>query len=674
MTAYLRLYGERLVELGYTVLPIKPGSKRPDIKDWPRHATTAANVVAWYSNGRAQHGVGINARNTPAIDVDVLDPTVAGAMADAIDAIFPGHSLLIRTGMAPKFLIPFRSDIPFRKLVSQTYTDGTNDHKVEILGDGQQFVAYAIHPQTEKPYAWFDGVGAEGLRGVPREDLPILTATLAAQVIEAFELLAAERVSVGAWTLKAGALPLETTDNSRVHDDPFAAHSEPLSDLSRAQVETLIHKLNFDERKDWVRAGMMLHHQYSGGEEGLEIWNAWGANSSKWNEKDEQAVWDSFGQRNDAPETLRGLIKQFGQPPSPSEHKPRIVSASEEDPWPQVEWSEFKQGFESIPWIIKGLLPQAEIGFLYGASGSGKTFLALDLAANVARGIDWRGQKTTAVPVVYIAAEAGEGIKKRMAAYDKEFGADGARPRIMAGAPNLLSPDDAEKIITSTNLRGGAGLVIVDTMAASHTGDENSSKDMSMFVSLCKDISAKTGAMVLIVHHTGKDTLRGVRGHSSLYAAADVVLEVFKNEGEKKACLTVVKQKDGETGTEYGFSLSTVEVGVDAEGEAITTCVVHVEKDAPQRKTKEKAVTPGFETDGRFGKARFYLDIIAGLAGLANDPVEESIVINAIQTNKTVNPECEGDFPRPDNIRRTFLTLAKQGKISIEGRSIRLLA
>ena len=139
MTDFLKEYGEELVRLGYTVLPIKPGTKRPDIKDWPRHATTEADVRAWYSNGRAHHGVGINARNTPAIDVDVLDPAVADAMSRAIDETFPGVALMTRSGKGSKFAVPFRSEQPFKKLTSIAYTDGTNEHKVEVLGDGQQW-------------------------------------------------------------------------------------------------------------------------------------------------------------------------------------------------------------------------------------------------------------------------------------------------------------------------------------------------------------------------------------------------------------------------------------------------------------------------------------------------------------------------------------------------------
>lgn len=663
MTAYLRLYGERLVELGYTVLPIKPGSKRPDIKDWPRHATTAANVVAWYSNGRAQHGVGINARNTPAIDVDVLDPAVAGAMADAIDAIFPGHSLLIRTGMAPKFLIPFRSDEPFRKLVSQTYTDGKNDHKVEILGDGQQWVAYAIHPDTERPYDWHDGIADDGIRSVSQGSLPQLTRADAQRVVDAFELLAAERVSVGAWSLKAGALPLETTDNARVHDDPFAAHSEPLTDLSRAQVETLIHKLDFDERKDWVRAGMMLHHQYNGGEEGFEIWNAWGANSSKWNEKDEQAVWDSFGQRNDAPETLRGLIKQFGQPPK---EKVRLPNSG------FVQAADFASA-QKVEWHIKHVLPKHGLIVIYGEPGSSKSFFALDMVAHVARGLEWRGHRTKQANVAYIAAEGVAGFGNRLAAYAKhnEIGLDDLPVFVRGGAFELK--EDYLLACDEINDIGNVGLVVIDTLAAvTPGGNENTSEDMGSAIDAAQRIIESTGASVILIHHTNNQG--ALRGWSGLRGAVDNQIRIENDKGLRTA--SIEKQKEGQDGKQYGYRLAVIDLYVDEDGDAVTSCaIVDDEETTPNSrgaKKGRKSTAGDFETSDKLGKARAYLQIIEELVGLGDANVDESEVVCAIQEDENVNPLKEPDHPRPDSIKRTLLTLADKGKIKREGRWIRV--
>ena len=160
---------------------------------------------------------------------------------------------MTRTGLAPKFLIPFRSDKPFRKLSSQTYTDGKNDHKVEILGDGQQWVAYHVHPDTMRPYEWWDGVGAEGLVSIERVELPVLNRPDAQRVIDAFEVLAARMVDLGRWTAKVA--PTATKCYRPCRSDDFArSHRTCKRFVSRAnQIAWLITKLDLDSRERGCR-------------------------------------------------------------------------------------------------------------------------------------------------------------------------------------------------------------------------------------------------------------------------------------------------------------------------------------------------------------------------------------------------------------------------------------
>jgi hypothetical protein len=602
MPQFLKQYGEQLVALGYTVLPIRPGTKRPDLKNWPNHNTTAEDVVAWYSNGRANHGAGVNARNTPAIDVDVLDTDVAQQMSDEIDAIF-GAGLWTRTGLYPKFLVPFRSDAPFRKMTSAIYTDGENEHKVEILGDGQQWVAYHIHPDTEQPYQWFDGFTDDGIRSVARSALPELDASHARLVIDAFERIASGLVAQGKWRVAANVQVEPRSGDHLGSDDPFAGHAEPVTDLTPAQIGWLLEKLPLADRDGWLRAGRILHHQYDASEEGFDFWTALSESHEKYDADDQRRVWESFGHRDGAPETVRSLMKDFGQPPA-AEHKPRADGSA--NPFAVHEWSSYKQNYLSTPWIIKGVLPQAEVGILYGQSGSGKTFFVLDMAACVARGAEWRGRKVSNCRVVYVAAEAREGIKKRMDAYDQHVCADGSRPDIIASAPNLLSTDTKQLI----EAIGSAGLIILDTMAASHSGDENSAKDMGLFLAACKDISHATGAMVLAVHHTGKEDSKGMRGSSALFAGADFVMEIFKNKVgdrfEHGAMLS--KSRDDVTGTSFGFELKRVTVGVDDEGDDVTTCVIEAVQKEVSKTPKRPRKLANLE-DSRYDMHREILTI-----------------------------------------------------------------
>jgi hypothetical protein len=655
MPQFLKDYGERLVELGYTVLPIRPGTKRPDLKNWPHHATAADDVRAWYSNGRAGHGVGINARNTPAIDVDVMDREIADAMSDAIDRIFPGVALLTRTGLAPKFLIPFRSDEPFRKITSSVYTDGTNEHKVEILGDGQQWVAYHVHPDTGKPYAWWDGLGAGGIVDMEHEALPVLGREDAQRVLDAFEVLAHARMSSGQW--RAVTRASEAKDRSS-DADPFAEYAQPVTDLTRSQIETLIHKLDWDSRDDWVRAGRILHHQYSGGEEGFEIWNAWATNSSKWQAETEAAVWESFGRRHDAPETIRALIKDFGQPPA-EEHKPAPPhpQATKEDPVPFSEGSQFAIGFEDIDWLIEDVVPRAQVGVIYGASGSGKTFFALDMACAVQRGGVWRMKHIEQADTFYVAAEAGNGIKKRIAAYLQFHGA-GPMPWFVDYQPNLATLESVHAISTSIKLRSqNAGLIFLDTLSLSHDGDENSSKDMSLVLRHCKILSDDTGALVVLVHHTGKDESKGMRGSSSLYAGADFVLEVVSKD--KDRTMIVDKLKDGERGAKFGFSLQSVEVGTTPRGKVITSCYVREEV-----KTISKAEGKPLTNEQQI----FIFEVFRESLGMATEMTETELV-DAVKAKQKANDNVPS---QGQSIRKSIAKIVIAGHICKEGERLSL--
>jgi len=565
MPQYFKEHGERLVELGYRIVPLPPGSKGPNRKGWPKFELTAESVRKMAANGSAHDGIGVLAATTPAIDVDILDEEVAQQMSDEIDRIFAGQSLMTRTGRAPKFLIPFRSDEPFRKLTSKVYSDGKHEHKVEILGDGQQWVAYHVHPDTARPYEWWDGLGDGGVRTVQRESLPALSRGDAQLVIDAFEVLAQARVAAGSWVLASRSAGTGSDKNRSLEEgDDFAAYAQPVGKSDKEVAALLARHPNDEADYDhWFSVLAAVHHEL--GDAGRELALEWSASSAKHADEKFDTTWNSLGRYTGRQITLRSLLK-----PAEPEHKPR--AATSDNPFQIHEWADYKQHYLSTPWIIKGVLPQAEVGILYGQSGSGKTFFVLDLAATVARGAEWRGRKVSDCRVVYVAAEAREGIKKRMDAYDQHVCADGTRPDIIAGAPNLLS-SDAGKLAEAI---GRAGLIILDTMAASHSGDENSAKDMGLFLAACKDISVATGAMVLAVHHTGKEDSKGMRGSSALFAGADFVMEIFKNKVgdrfEHGALLS--KSRDDVTGTSFGFELKRVTVGVDDEGDDVTTCVI----------------------------------------------------------------------------------------------------
>jgi AAA domain len=218
------------------------------------------------------------------------------------------------------------------------------------------------------------------------------------------------------------------------------------------------------------------------------------------------------------------------------------------------------------------VLPQAELVVLYGESGSGKTFMALDLVMAIVTGSPWRGRKTKQGRCVYIAAEGAGGFRNRIQAYvaDKQLDASTLDMGVIHAAPNFLLKEDALDVARSI---GKCAVIVVDTWAQTTPGgNENSGEDMGKALAHCKGLHRATGAVVILVHHAGKDATKGARGWSGLRAAADAELEVVRS-GDARA-MRLSKQKDGEDNTVWGFKLETVSIGMDEDDEIITSCVI----------------------------------------------------------------------------------------------------
>jgi len=271
------------------------------------------------------------------------------------------------------------------------------------------------------------------------------------------------------------------------------------------------------------------------------------------------------------------------------------VAADFKDLGPLPEADRVRRRFEAIPagefikgpaptWLVKGVLPEATLCVVYGASGSGKTFFVLDLVAAVARGEPWRGQRVKQRTVAYVCAEGAAGFRNRVRAYAQQHAADfGTRLLVISQPPNLLAGADA-KALTDDLAFAGAQLVVIDTFAQVTPGaDENSGADVGKALKVCRDIHAATGAPVVLVHHSGKDASRGARGWSGMRAAADAEIEVTKNDREHAA--TITKMKDGEEGSVFGFRLLPILLGHDEDGDEITSCVVSPCEVAPPTPT-----------------------------------------------------------------------------------------
>lgn len=224
-----------------------------------------------------------------------------------------------------------------------------------------------------------------------------------------------------------------------------------------------------------------------------------------------------------------------------------------------------------LQWRIRGVLPAVGLAGLYGPSASGKSFLAVDMAAAIAGGCRWFGCRVESAPVVYAALEGEAGFKLRAQAWEAHQGRTLPAGLHMVLQPfKLTEPQDVRDL--AAVVPAGA-VVFLDTLnRAAPTADENSSRDMGEILEAAKALQSLTGGLVVLVHHTGKDAGRGLRGHSSLFAALDAAVEVSR-DGDRREW-KVAKSKDGQDGDAHPFKLQIETLGLDEYGDAVTSCVV----------------------------------------------------------------------------------------------------
>jgi hypothetical protein len=223
-----------------------------------------------------------------------------------------------------------------------------------------------------------------------------------------------------------------------------------------------------------------------------------------------------------------------------------------------------------IQWRVKGLLPTTGLAAIYGPSGSGKSFLALDMAFAIASGEDWFDRRVVRCPVTYVMLEGEAGLHNRVVAWEKHHGKSTPPDFAAIVQPFGLMVD--QDLADLGCVLPDDGVVIIDTLnRAAPTADENSSADMGKILHGAKRLQEVTGGLVVLIHHTGKDTSKGLRGHSSLHAALDAGVEVERTAGRS---WRVGKAKDGEDGKSVPFALRRIVLEVDGDGDDVSSCVV----------------------------------------------------------------------------------------------------
>lgn len=272
-------------------------------------------------------------------------------------------------------------------------------------------------------------------------------------------------------------------------------------------------------------------------------------------------------------------------------------------------------------WTVRDVMPRNGLAVVYGGPGSGKTFLMLDMAMAIARGIQWHGRRTKQGVCVYIAGEGA--LRGRVTAYMRHNGLDDdAVPDFLTleSAVNFLDARaDAADLIEAIQAKVGdrpVRLIVVDTLARSMVGGkENASEDMGAVISTAGKVSDAFDCLLAFVHHSGKDDTKGSRGHSSLKGACDVEISVRREDDLREAIAEKVRDGPDQSAL-LTFKLRSIDLGAvsdydpDAEDwERITSCVIDpadgqiVKKKPPSGANQRNALTAIKAVMGANGKS-----------------------------------------------------------------------
>lgn len=595
--------------------------------DWTSHIATDADLERWA--GEPDYGICIQTRTVRAIDCDITDAKLAIQIHDAIQVQL-GRKLpaRVRAG-AEKFLLLLSLPGEMPKRIIRT------EHGiVEFLATGQQFVAVGTHTSGTR-YEW------EG--GLPSE-IPVLD-------LATFEAL--WRTLDARFAVEPGATATASVKASKLAE---AAANDPTA-IALSEKGLILS----DEKDGRLHITCPFADEHTG-ESAESATTYWPANTGGYqlghfkclhahcDGRSDHEFLEAIGIAHDHADDFEAIVFD----------EPREGELSKAVRYAWSGDSKFSAG-APMGWIVKGVIPRGELGVIYGPPGSGKTFFALDLAMAIALGEAWCGRKVNKGRVGYIAAEGAGGFRNRIQAYriQREVGADTDILQVLAAVPNLLERQDVIDLGNSIIRMGGLEVLIYDTLARGTTGgDENSAQDMGLAIANCRTLHDVTGAMVILIHHSGKDATRGARGSNAILGAVDVEIEVSRFDDNRTA--RVSKLKDGEDGVEFGFKLHVVPLGVDEDGDAVSSCVVEHGAVAP-RKAKEKRMGDN--------EQRVWHTVLE-LQGLDGEPPSVEAVISAAVEATPYDAGNGKDDRRREYLGRALDRLVSKEKLHIIGGKV----
>jgi hypothetical protein len=558
--------------MGYPIIPIRPGTKAPVESGWTKIVSDETKIHDWIAEGKSAWGVGVLARHVPAIDLDTTDETLLQKLVAWCDEHI--GETLHRVGRAPRMLLPYRAAVPFKKMTSTAYQSPDGEkHQVEILGAGNQFVAYAIHPDTGRPYTWPTG----DLTEMPLDMLPEITAETAHAFISFFESI----------------VPPDWTILERGHHGNDRIIVGGNKKIARATLASLLEWLPAaDDYNEWVR----LSHAIKGAsadypEDGQELFHQWSAKSVKYESDAAESLWDSIKEPIDSGAgTLIVEAQKHGWT------RPTVTAADDFDPVEGIQepsaetkgkiaaWAEWRRSLldaENVhrehrrerrvlsysemscmpepEWLVEGIIQKRSAALMFGRSNTFKSFLGLDLALSVATGQPWHGAATSQGRVLVVATEGANGVgRMRVPGWYSHHRIPLPRRQDLFLFPSEISLDvgsDVSWLIEQINQIGDVSLLVLDIFGGTMNGTEVEDTTARAWVRAVQRIIAETGASVLTIAHTGWSDDTRARMHTHFWGSFDSRLRVEGDKDHMTTCLAVERHKDADSAGVWGFRL-----------------------------------------------------------------------------------------------------------------------
>lgn len=271
----------------------------------------------------------------------------------------------------------------------------------------------------------------------------------------------------------------------------------------------------------------------------------------------------------------------------------RLSRAREHD---LFELSVGSDGYDKqMDFIIDEVIPAESFGVIFGPSESLKSFIALEQAFCIAQGIPWDGHATEPGLVIYEAAEGQTGMSRRIKALEIKYNTKADNLYVLGRAVTMNDKSEVDRLIRTISQvedqRGQkARLLVIDTLARSIEGDENTAKDMGSFIRGCDIIRNELHLAVIAIHHSGKDADKGARGSSALRAACDFEYSITRDQ--YNAILKCTKIKDGRKIEPKMFTMTEVELGFTNKfGRMQTTLVTDGDSQPAPEQKKPKSNT-----------------------------------------------------------------------------------